>query len=125
MVASDMAYRLAVPEFGQDIGATGRAMPNSAIVSALAGPAVAQDELIRHVVTSTGLAPETAVRLVADVLAYFGETTEQFVRRRHSELHRRGHRNAAIWPVIAGELADRRVVAARLSERQLRRVVYG
>jgi hypothetical protein len=114
-----------VPEFGQEIGGTGAAMPNSATVSALAGPAVAQDELIRHVVASTGLAPETAVRLVADVLAYFGETTEEFVRRRHLELHRRGHANAAIWPVIAGELAERRVVAPTLSERQLRRIVYG
>lgn len=85
----------------------------------------ANDELLRHVVTSTGLAPEVAGRLIADVLAYFGETTEQFVRRRHAELHRRGYGNAAIWPVISAELAGRRVAPAPLSDRQLRRVVYG
>ena len=87
--------------------------------------AMTQTELVRHVVASTGLAPETAARLIADVIAYFGETTEQFVRRRHAELRRRHYGNAGIWPVIAGELAERRVAAPRLSERQLRRIVYG
>jgi hypothetical protein len=82
-------------------------------------------DLVRHVVASTGLAPDTAARLVADVIAYFGETAEQFVRRRHAELRRRHHGNASIWPVIAAELAERRVVAPELSERQLRRIVYG
>ncbi|MEV4313411.1 hypothetical protein [Actinocrispum sp. NPDC049592] len=84
-----------------------------------------QTELVRHVVATTGLAPDTAERLVADVVAYFGETAEQFVRRRHAELRRRHYGNARIWPVIAAELAARRVAAPQLSERQLRRIVYG
>lgn len=100
-------------------------MPSSDVVSAPTEPAVAHGELIRHVVASTGLTPETSARLLADVLAYFGETTEQFVRRRHAELHRRGLGNAEIWAVLAGELAERRVAAATLSQRQLRRIVYG
>jgi hypothetical protein len=103
-------------------------VPDSATVSATGSgtaPAVRHDELVRHVVVSTGLGPETAARVIADVLAYFGETTEQFVRRRHAELHRRGHGNAVIWPALAAELAERRVAAPTLSERQLRRIVYG
>ena len=76
-------------------------------------------------VASTGLSPHIAGRLLADVLAYFGETAEQFVRRRHTELHGRGLGNAEIWPMIAGELTQRRVAAASLSQRQLRRIVYG
>lgn len=87
--------------------------------------AMTQTELVRHVVASTGLAPQTAARLIADVVAYFGETAEQFVRRRHAELRRRHYGNARIWPVIAAELAERRVAAPELSERQLRRIVYG
>jgi hypothetical protein len=87
--------------------------------------AMTQTELVRHVVASTGLSPETAARLVADVIAYFGETAEEFVRRRHTELRRRHLGNAGIWPVIATELAERRVAAPQLSERQLRRIVYG
>jgi hypothetical protein len=94
-------------------------------VTAPAGPSVAHRELVRYVADSTGLRPETAARLVADVLDYFGETTEQFVRRRHAELHRRGLGNSRIWPVLGEELAQRRVAAPELSERQLRRIVYG
>ncbi|WP_216213221.1 hypothetical protein [Amycolatopsis aidingensis] len=82
-------------------------------------------ELVRHIAGSTGLPPPIAARVVADVIAYFGETTEQFVRRRHAALHRRGHKNAEIWPMLLAELAARPVGAGELTERQLRRIVYG
>lgn len=86
-------------------------------------PAAPQD-LVRHVVASTGLPQATAARVVSDVIGYFAETTEQFVRRRHAELHRH-HRNDQIWAIIAAELAGRPVAAPRASQRQLRRIVYG
>ena len=74
---------------------------------------------------TTGLAPGTAERVIADVIAYFGETAEEFVRRRHNELHHRKYRNPQIWPLIASELTLRPVAAPGLSQRQLRRIVYG
>ncbi len=58
------------------------------------------------------------------MIGYFAETTEQFVRRRHAELHRH-HRNDQIWAIIAAELAGLPVSAPRISQRQLRRIVYG
>ncbi|WP_018680675.1 hypothetical protein [Actinokineospora enzanensis] len=82
-------------------------------------------DLVRHVVGTTGLPPEVAARVVADVVAYFGETVEQYVRRRHGELRRGQHRNAEIWALLRAELAARPVAAPPLSERQLRRLVYG
>jgi len=82
-------------------------------------------ELASHIAASTGLPLPTATRVVADVIAYFGETTEQFVRRRHGEMQRRGLKNARIWVLIAEELRARPVGAGVLSERQLRRIVYG
>jgi hypothetical protein len=82
-------------------------------------------DLIRHIAVSTGLPEVTAVRVVADVTAYFAETVEEFVQRRHDELRRRQRKNDEIWPVIAAELGARRFVAPELSERQLRRIVYG
>jgi hypothetical protein len=86
-------------------------------------PAAPQD-LIRHVVATTGLPPATAARVVSDVIGYFAETTEQFVRRRHAELRQR-YRNDQIWAVIAAELTGRPVAAPPTSQRQLRRIVYG
>jgi len=82
-------------------------------------------DLARYLAASTGLPQSTAVRVIADVTTYFGETIEEFVRRRHVELHRGQHKNHEIWPVIAAELGQRRFAAPGLSERQLRRMVYG
>jgi hypothetical protein len=83
------------------------------------------EDLARYVAASSGLPRSTAVRLVADITSYFGETVEEFVRRRHAELQRGQHRNDQIWPTIAAELRQRRFAAPALSERQLRRLVYG
>jgi hypothetical protein len=82
-------------------------------------------DLVRYLAASTDLPQPTAVRVIADVTTYFSETIEQFVRRRHGELQRRHHKNEKIWPVIAAELGQRRFTAPDLSERQLRRIVYG
>ena len=82
-------------------------------------------DLARYLAASTGLPQSTAARVIADVTAYFGETIEEFVRRRHAELQLRQHRNLEIWPVIAAELRQRRFAAPGMSERQLRRIVYG
>jgi hypothetical protein len=87
--------------------------------------AAAVPDLVRHVTASTGLPQPVAARVVADVITYFSETAEEFVRRRHGELRRKHLPNARIWPAIAAEMAARRFGAPAMSERQLRRIVYG
>jgi hypothetical protein len=82
-------------------------------------------ELARYLAASTGLPQSTAIRVIADITTYFSETIDEFVRRRHAELRRGQHKNDEIWPVIAAELSQRRFAAPGLSERQLRRLVYG
>ncbi|HYH35356.1 MAG TPA: hypothetical protein VD814_09425 [Nocardioides sp.] len=82
-------------------------------------------ELVGRVVDSTGLDPEVARRVVEDVVAYHAEPVAGFVRRRHAELQTAGARNPEIFAQIAQELTGRVVAAPELSERQLRRLVYG
>ena len=82
-------------------------------------------DLARYLAASTGLPQSTAMRVIADVTTYFSETIEEFVQRRHVELQRAQRKNDEIWPVIAAELRQRRVPAPSLSDRQLRRLVYG
>ena len=82
-------------------------------------------DLARYLAASTGLPLPTATRIIADVNAYYDETVEDFVRRRHIELKRRNLKNDEIWPEIAAELHGRRFMAPGLSERQLRRLIYG
>ena len=74
---------------------------------------------------TTGLAPTEATRVIEDVLAFHHEPVEAYVRRRHGELKLRGAKNDAIFTVLRDELADRLVAAPDLSERQLRRMIYG
>jgi hypothetical protein len=82
------------------------------------------EDLARYLAASTGLPQATAGRVVADVVTYFSETVEAFVIRRHAELKQRQLKNDEIWPRVAAELGQRRFAAPRLSERQLRRMVY-
>jgi hypothetical protein len=83
------------------------------------------DDLVDHLVRSTPLGRGEAARVVLDVVGYFDETAEEFVRRRHRELQGGGLNNPAIFQLIAEELTHRVVVPPRYSLRQLRRIVYG
>ena len=74
---------------------------------------------------SAGLSSGEAARVVADVLAWYREPVEDFVRRRHAHHHLYGKKNDEIFDLIAAELTGRVVAAPRLSARQLRRLVYG
>jgi hypothetical protein len=82
-------------------------------------------DLLQHVTSATGLSPGAAARLVDDVVGYFAEPADTYVRRRHRELQHRGLKNAEIFAVIHGELARRVVAPPSYSDRQLRRIVYG
>ncbi|MFC7305382.1 hypothetical protein ACFQVC_14270 [Streptomyces monticola] len=83
------------------------------------------EDLIDHLTHSTPLQRGEALRVIQDVLAYFDETTEDFVRRRHRELQSQGLVNAAIFEQISTDLRYRAVAPPELSLRQLRRIVYG
>ena len=85
----------------------------------------ADQTLVDHLVATTGLTAAEAARVVEDVLAFHDEPVEDYVRRRHAELKTHGARNTEIFAGLAEELTQRVVAAPALSERQLRRIVYG
>jgi hypothetical protein len=83
------------------------------------------EELVDHLTRTTPLSRGEAQRVIQDVLAYFDETTEEYVRRRHRELQAHGLVNATIFEQISADLKYRAVAPPELSLRQLRRIVYG
>ena len=85
----------------------------------------AHEELVTHLARTSPLSQGEAARVVAEVLGYFQESVEEFVRRRHRELKSGGLTNEQAFARIAAELPVRRVAPPQLSLRQLRRVVYG
>lgn len=83
------------------------------------------DELVDHLTRSTPLSRGEALRVIQDVLAYFDETAQEFVRRRHRELQTQGLVNESIFERIEADLKYRAVAPPELTLRQLRRIVYG
>jgi hypothetical protein len=83
------------------------------------------DELSGHLARTTLLSEAAAARVVEEVVAYFSEPADVFIRRRHRELQAARLANPETFRRIASDLAGRPVAAPQLSERQIRRVIYG
>jgi hypothetical protein len=83
------------------------------------------EDLIAHLIHTSALSPGEAERLIAEVVGYFSEPAEVFVRRRHIELRARGLANDRVFDQIAAELQQRRVAPPPYTLRQLRRIIYG
>lgn len=85
------------------------------------------DELAAFLARSTRLDADEARKVLDEVVAWLAsETVEQFVIRRHRELKGNdAQRNDAIYRRIADELSQRPFAAAPLTERQIRRLIYG
>ncbi|KQV77360.1 hypothetical protein ASC64_00450 [Nocardioides sp. Root122] len=81
--------------------------------------------LVSHVVATTSLTPGEAARVIEDVIAFHAQPVEEYVRARHASLKTYGAKNPEIFAQIAEELRERVVAPPELSERQLRRIVYG
>ena len=82
-------------------------------------------ELIAYIVRTTHLSPGEATRVVGDVLSFLSETPEAYVQRRHRALQAEGLSNTAIFTRIAAEVAAWRFRAPKLTQRQIRRIIYG
>ena len=83
------------------------------------------EELITYLVRTTPLSPGEATRVVGDVLAFLNETPEAYIRRRHLALQAEGLSNSEIFARLVSEVAQWRFRAPGLSERQIRRIIYG
>ena len=106
-----------LPDFGQ-IVASWFAIEHDSLVPA-------DPDLVDRLVASTGLTASEALRVIEDVVAFHAEPVEDYVRRRHAHLKTFGARNVEIFARLREELRDRVVAAPDLTERQLRRIIYG
>ena len=85
------------------------------------------DELSAYLASTTRLEPVEARRVVRAMLELLTEeSAETFAIRRHRELKAAGAlKNEAIYALIAAEMRQRPFAAPRLSQRQIRRLIYG
>ena len=82
--------------------------------------------LINHLCLSSDLTLSQARRAVDEVIAYFSESTDDYVRRRHLEIKQElGLANPEIFKRIETELKQLVFAAPLLTQRQIRRIIYG
>lgn len=82
-------------------------------------------DLIKHLSQLTALSDMQSQQVVAEVLAYFNEDIESYIRRRHRELQQQGLSNPEIFASIQDALTGRLFPAEKISERRIRRMIYG
>lgn len=82
-------------------------------------------DLINHLSRVTGLDDNQTRQVVSEVLAYFNEDKESFIRRRHHEMQQQGLSNPVIFASLQKELPGRLFPAEKVTERQIRRMIYG
>jgi len=84
------------------------------------------DHKDRQLVLETSPTSEADLdRLLQDILNFTSHTVEQWIQERHQVLQKQNLTNAAIFQTIEQELPFRRFAAPALSERQIRRIIYG
>jgi hypothetical protein len=84
-----------------------------------------RQEIVRRVCLSTGLDEKAAEHLVQEVLYFYRETLVEYVRRAHRELSRQGVRNEEAYRRICSEVNQRVFRVDTVTERQVRRMIYG
>ena len=83
-------------------------------------------QLINHLCQSSNLSVSQAQRIIDEVISYFSETPENYVRRRHREIKQdTGLANAQIFACIEAEMPQLVFAAPVLTLRQIRRIIYG
>jgi hypothetical protein len=84
-----------------------------------------RSDLQNHVTQTYGVPAQEFARLYEAFAAFFDVTLEEFVLRRHIELQKAGKRNPQIYAALAQEVPDMRFAAREVTERQIRRLIYG
>ena len=82
-------------------------------------------ELVTYLVRTSRMTAAEAQKVVDEVIAFMHETPDDYIRRRHLALQSQGYSNAEIFAQLARDLRQRRFKAPDLSERQIRRIIYG
>lgn len=82
-------------------------------------------ELIDHLCRNSKLTASEAQHVALEIMAYYSDTAEQFIRQRHQELQARGRSNQDIFSTLQHELAQRRFRSKPMTTRQIRRAIYG
>jgi hypothetical protein len=84
-----------------------------------------EGDLLLHLQTVTGQSRSLLGKILEETRAWYAKDLQTWIRERHRELQRQGLRNREIYPRLQKEVRQILVRPAPLSERQIRRMIYG
>lgn len=64
-------------------------------------------------------------KLYEELISFFSDTQEKFITKRHRELQNEGYKNKDIYIILIGEIKHHLFKGKDLSERQVKRIIYG
>jgi len=85
----------------------------------------ANQDLLRQLRAMTGLEDALLEKILREIQAWYARDLHDWIRDRHRDLQRQGMRNQEIFSRLREEMDQILVRPPRLSERQIRRVIYG
>ena len=83
------------------------------------------ERLKDHLRRAYGLPDPVIKQLWQDLLIFFQDDPEEYIRRRHLELQDQGLKNDEIYPLLLSEVPQTLFPGPKLSVRQIRRIIYG
>ncbi len=84
------------------------------------------DEQLKNYLLSAYPIDESLLdHIVDDLSEYFSSDVNDFINKRHQQLHNIGMKNEQIYLKIQKELKEKRFIGPDMSLRQIRRVIYG
>lgn len=78
-----------------------------------------------YITTTYALNDNDFDRLMEDFNYYYVQELKAFIRIRHQELKLNGLKNNQIYHALKLEIEERRFKSETLSERRIRRIIYG
>lgn len=84
-----------------------------------------KSEFKTYVTTTYDLGESDFDRLLEDLNYFYELELKEFIRIRHLELKTNGLKNSQIYSYLKKEIKARRFKSAEISERQIRRIIYG
>ncbi len=84
-----------------------------------------EEDLLLHLQAVTGLAAPILAKILEEIRVWYAKDLSSWARGRHRELRRQGLRNRAIYPRLRQEAKEILIRPAPLTERQIRRIIYG
>lgn len=88
-------------------------------------PVMIPERLRTHLMRNYGFSDELIQQLWQDLLAFFVDNHEEYIRCRHLELQDQGMKNEQIYHVLRKEVLKMLFPGPKLTDRQIRRIIYG